>query len=256
MGAHDQNLPMIRQLLTNCGTALRGTPSLSLALSLSLSLSLSVLQSAQAQVTPDSLRLYVQREAASGLPAAAGVRIDVTVGQLDQRLQLAPCARIEPFLPNGVRLWGRANVGLRCVEGATWSVLLPVTVRVFGPALVAARPLNPQVPLSQDDVQIAEVEWTREAQGVVTDAQQLGNRVLQRPISVGQPIPLAALRAPVVISQGDPVKLVGTGRGFSISADAIAMASAQEGQSVRVRIDNGRILNGTARAGRQVDVTF
>jgi flagella basal body P-ring formation protein FlgA len=257
MRAHDQNLPMIRQLLTNCETALRGTPSLSLALSLSLSLSLSVLQPAHAQVTPDSLRQYVQREAASGLPAAAGgVRIDVTVGQLDQRLQLAPCARIEPFLPNGVRLWGRANVGLRCVEGATWSVLLPVTVRVFGPALVAARPLNPQVPLSQDDVQIAEVEWTREAQGVVTDAQQLANRVLQRPISVGQPIPVAALRAPTVISQGDPVRVIGNGRGFSISAEAIALASAQEGQAVRVRTDSGRVLSGTARAGRQVEVVF
>ena len=235
---------MIRQLLTICGAAL--------ACALLLPAS-----PAQAQTSLDTVRLFVQREASGALPpSAAGVRVDVTVGQLDPRLQLAPCARIEPFLPSGARLWGRANVGLRCVEGATWSVLLPVTVRVYGPALVAARPLGAQAPITQDDVHLAEVEWTREPQGVATDPQQLANRVLQRPVAMGQAIPLAALRAPVVISQGDPVKLVGIGRGFSISADAIALASAQEGQSVRVRTDSGRILSGTARPGRQVDVTF
>lgn len=238
---------MIRQLLTNRGAALV----------IALSLAATGAAPAHAQLSIDTVRLFVQREATSALPAtSSGVRVDVTVGQLDPRLQLAPCARIEPFLPNGTRLWGRANVGLRCVDGATWSVLLPVTVRVHGPALVATRPLSPQAPLTQDDVQLAEVEWTREPQGVATDVQQLVNRVLQRSLSTGQPIPLAALRTPVVISQGDPVKLVGNGRGFSISADAIALASAQEGQSVRVRTDSGRILSGTARAGRQVDVTF
>jgi flagella basal body P-ring formation protein FlgA len=242
---------MIRQLLTICGAVL------------ACALSGATLAQAPAGLPSgavtgaDSVRLFVQREASGALAASgAGVRIDVTVGQLDPRLQLAPCARIEPFIPSGARLWGRANVGLRCAEGATWSVLLPVTVRVTGPALVAARPLSPQAPLTQDDVQMAEVEWTREPHGVVTDVQQLANRVLQRPVTMGQPIPLAALRAPTVISQGDPVKLVGIGRGFSISADAIALASAQEGQSVRVRTDSGRILSGTARAGRQVDVTF
>jgi flagella basal body P-ring formation protein FlgA len=52
------------------------------------------------------------------------------------------------------------------------------------------------------------------------------------------------------------VRVIGNGRGFSISAEAIALASAQEGQAVRVRTDSGRVLSGTARAGRQVEVVF
>lgn len=234
--------PMIRPLLTICGAALVSTLSLA---------------AAQAQTSADSVRLFVQREAGGIVPAGSGsVRVDVTVGRLDPRLQLAPCTRSEPFIPTGARLWGRAHVGLRCVEGANWSVLLPVTVRIYGPALVAARPLTAQAPLGQDDVQLADVEWTREPQGVVTDMQQLTNRVLQRPIATGQPIALSALRAPVVIAQGDPVKLVGTGQNFSISAQAIALGSAQDGHSVRVRTESGRILSGTARGGRVVDVSF
>lgn len=232
---------MIRQLLTTCGTTLL----------------LALVQTAVAQpIAAETLHVFVQREASAAIAARDQVRIDVKVGQLDSRLQLAPCARIEPFLPAGTRLWGRANVGLRCVQGAQWSVLVPVTVRVHGPALVALRPLPAQSQVQPDDLRVAEVEWTREAQGVVTDLVQLDGRVLARPVAAGQAIPLAALRTPLAISQGDPVKLVGTGRGFTISAEAVALASAHEGQSVRVRTESGRIVSGTARAGRQVEVLF
>lgn len=209
---------------------------------------------------PD-LQFFVQSQAIGALgasPAAAGAlaRVEVTLGQLDPRLQLAPCARVEPFIPANARLWGRSHVGLRCTQGATWSVQMPVTVRVFGPALVATRPLAAHAPVGADDVTLAEVEWTREPQGVVTDPAQLDNRVPTRPIAIGQPLPLAALRAPVVISPGDPVKVLGQGQGFAVSADAVALAAAQDGQPVRVRTESGRVLTGTARSGRRVEVTF
>jgi flagellar basal body P-ring formation protein FlgA len=207
-----------------------------------------------ATARPDLLA-FVQTEAAGSVPGAHA-RIEVTLGQLDPRLQLAPCARIEPFIPPGTRLWGRTHVGLRCAEGAHWSVRLPVTVRVFGPALVAARGLAAGTTPLPDDLTTAEVEWTREAQGVVTDATQLDDRVLTRALAAGQPLPLAALRAPQVIAAGDPVKLNGQGRGFAVSADAVALGPAQAGQPVRVRTESGRVLTGTARAGRRVDIAF
>lgn len=203
---------------------------------------------------PDLLR-YVQEQATARV-TAEGARIEVSVGQLDPRLQLAPCARIEPFIPSTSRLWGRGHVGLRCAEGATWSVQVPVTVRVHGPALVATRPLAVNAPLSAEDFTVAEIEWSRESQGVVTEPAQLDNRVLTRPIFIGQPVPLMALRAPQVVAAGDPVKLLGQGRGFAVSADAIALSGAQDGQLVRVRTDNGRVLTGTARAGRRVEIAF
>jgi len=203
----------------------------------------------------ESVRMYVLREAAT---AAGGTqsRIDVTVGETDARLQLAPCARTEVFLPSGGRLWGRGFAGVRCLEGAAWSINVPVMVRIYGPALVAARALTTGAAVQPDDVRIAEVEWTREPQGVVTTPAQLEQRILARPISSGQPIPLGALRAPQAVGQGEPVRVVGRGNGFSISADGIALASAVAGQSVRVRTDAGKIVTGTARSGRVVEVQF
>jgi len=229
-------------------------PLLTFALLAAAVLTLPASRASSPVATPPDLRLFVERQAAQGVGVAA--RIEVTLGELNPRLQLAPCQRVEPFLPAGARLWGRSQIGLRCVQGATWSVQMPVTVRVFGPALVAARSLAANTPIAESDFTEAEVEWTREAQGVATTADQLDNRVLTKPLAVGQPVPLAALRAPQVIAAGDPVKLLGQGRGFAITAQAVALAAAQDGQPVRVRTESGRVLTGTARAGRRVEVTF
>ena len=103
---------------------------------------------ALAQATDGSLDAdTLQRIQALGEQAGAGLapgamRVEIEPGRLDPRLRLAPCERIEPYLPPGARAWGRSRVGLRCVQGPTpWNVYLPVTVKVFAPAWVAASAL-------------------------------------------------------------------------------------------------------------------
>ena len=51
------------------------------------------------------------------LPAQQGaetatLRMEVIVGNLDSRLRLAPCGNVEPYLPVGMRLWGK-TLGFR-----------------------------------------------------------------------------------------------------------------------------------------------
>lgn len=203
----------------------------------------------------EQVRLQALREAAT---AAGGTqsRIDVVVGHIDPRLAAATCARTEVFLPPGKRFWGRGFAGIRCIDGASWSMNVPVTVRVFGPALIATRMLPAGTRVDPEDVRVAEVEWTREAQGVVTATAQLDERVLARQVALGQPIPLSSLREPQAVGQGEPVRVIGHGAGFSITAEGIALASAIAGQTVRVRTESGKILTGIARAGRLVEVQF
>src|SRR5437867_13048141 len=59
------------------------------------------------------VRLYLDERA-----AFPGGEVEISVGEPDPRLTLAPCARYEPFLPPGARLIGRTSLGVRCVEGA------------------------------------------------------------------------------------------------------------------------------------------
>ncbi|HYA66112.1 MAG TPA: flagellar basal body P-ring formation chaperone FlgA, partial [Burkholderiaceae bacterium] len=214
----------------------------------------------QAEVPPaatstprDAIHRFVQDELARSQP---GLRAEISVGEVDPRLRLTPCERAEPFLRSGTRLWGRSFVGYRCLQHPGWSISVPVTVRLFGQALVAVRYVPALQTISADAVRQEEVEVTREPGGVALTAEQLQDHVCTRSVEVGQPVPLNCLRAIPAIGQGDPVKLVGTGSGFTISTDATALATAVAGEMVRVRTDSGRTISGIARKGRIVEVSF
>ncbi len=204
---------------------------------------------AAAQGAPaDPLRAFVERQ----LPSGAG-RVEVTIGTLDPRLQLAPCARIEPYLLPGTRLWGRTAIGVRCLEGANWTVALPVTVTVRGRAVVAGEAMAAGSQPSGASLRIEEAELTREPGTPVTDPAQLAGKTLVRQVAAGQVIRLEHLRATPVVAAGDPVRIQVVGQGFVIQAEGQALAAAADGQPIRVRTDSGRILAGTLR-GRTVEV--
>jgi flagellar basal body P-ring formation protein FlgA len=85
----------------------------------------------------DTTRRWLLAQSAVGLQAsgATPLRMEVTVGALDSRLRLAPCAQVQPYVPTGSRLWGKTRLGLRCVTGESkWQVFLPVTVQAWGQA--------------------------------------------------------------------------------------------------------------------------
>lgn len=183
----------------------------------------------------------------TGESDAAGLRVEVQIGRLNPGMRLAPCARIEPFLPPNAKLWGRGYVGVRCAEGASWSTMIPVTVSVYGPALVANLPMPAGAMPRAGDFRLEEVDWTRAPGMPVSDPAWLDGRSLGRPLSAGQTLRADDLRVPQTIAAGDPVRIRMVGDGFSVSASGFAMAGAGDGQSLRVRTETGRMLVGTVR---------
>ena len=77
-------------------------------------------------------------------PSAAPhpTRVKVSVGRLDDNPRLAPCARMEPFLPPNTRLWGRTHVGVRCIEGTL--IRMGIKLNVNG-ASQFPEPGNPSI---------------------------------------------------------------------------------------------------------------
>lgn len=207
----------------------------------------------QAQDPSRLLKLYLDAET-TGL---AG-RVEVVVGNIDERLRLAPCTNMTPFMPAGARLWGRTMLGVRCQDtsqgAAGWSVLIPVEIKVFGQALVAARPLNFGETPGMDNLMLQEIELTREAPGALNDPAQIGESVLSRNLNAGQTLRREHLRARPVVIMGDMVKLVANGAGFAVSSYGKALSAGADGQVVRVQAESGRTLSGIARAGKVVEI--
>lgn len=185
------------------------------------------------------------------------LRFEVQVGALDTRLRLAACQRIEPYIPPGVRLWGKARIGLRCAQGTKpWNVYLPITVRVLGQALVAATPLPAGATLREDDLRRAEVDFAEDNASVVTDASLAVGRVLTRPLIAGRSVRQTDLKPRLWFAAGDSVKLRASGPGFSVAGSGQALTPGVEGQTARVRTDGGQIVTGTPVGTRVVELSL
>lgn len=185
------------------------------------------------------------------------LRFDVTVGALDSRLKLAACQRIEPYLPSGTRLWGKARIGLRCAQGARpWNVYLPITVRVYGQALVASLPLPAGATVREADLQLAEIDLAEDNGAVVTSAALAVGRTLARPLAAGQGLRLNDLKPRQWFAAGDTVKVLASGPGFSVSGSGQALTPGLEGQTARVRTEGGQVVTGMPIATRQLEVSL
>jgi len=182
-----------------------------------------------------------------------GTDVEITVGDPDPRLQLAACRTYEPFVPPGARLWGKTSLGVRCTDGANWTIYLPTQVKVFGPALVTARPLVRGQVVSAEDVRVDRVELTAQPAGVLGAADALDGRTTTRALAAGEPLRRDLLRAPNVLQAGDVVRVQAGGNGFSIVTEGKALAAATEGQTTQINV-SGKVLNGVARAGKVVEI--
>jgi flagella basal body P-ring formation protein FlgA len=199
----------------------------------------------------------VQRLAqdAGARSAGAGARVEVEVGQLDPRLRLAPCERIDPYLPAGSRPWGRTRVGLRCLQGPThWNVFLPVTVKVYARALVATAALPAGAVLGLKDLREAEVDLAAGSSAAVTEPGLALGRSLVRPLAAGDALRQADLKARQYFAAGQTVQLVALGDGYQVSGEGQALTPGIEGQPTRVRTDSGRIVTGQPVAEHRVEI--
>ncbi|WP_424858695.1 MULTISPECIES: flagellar basal body P-ring formation chaperone FlgA [unclassified Tepidimonas] len=192
-----------------------------------------------------------------GATADLPLRAEIEVGTLDPRLQLAPCRRVEPYLPAGTRLWGRSRIGLRCAEGPTpWNVFLPIYVRVWGPGWVLRRPVAPGETLGPEHAEAAEVDWTAYREAVLVRPQDWQGLQAVRGLGAGQVLRTGVVRAPQVFEPGSTVRLRLEGPGFVVMATGEALGHGRIGEPVRVRLPNRRILVGTVLDAQTVVLTL
>ena len=205
-----------------------------------------------------SLQRWLEHNEASFVTGAAPHnRIEVLIGTLDPRLHLAPCARIEPYMPAGLRLWGRSRIGVRCLEGPTrWDVSIPVTVKVWGPGWVVNSAVAEGSVLSAEMLTPTEIDLAAENVPALMDQAQWQGLVAARPLGPGQVLRASSVRPPQLFAAGAQVRITIEGQGFLVTAEGQALAPGLRGQPVRVRLDNGRIVSGLPLDERSVQAAL
>lgn len=182
--------------------------------------------------------------------------VTVIVAPLDPATQVGACANPEVFIPRGSRLWGAVNIGVRCAEPATWTVYVPVEVRVRGRYFAAARKIPAGRVLSKGDVVERTGELTALPDGVLVELDQVIGKRTRVGIAPELPLRATQLEQLPVIRQGQGVTVLLKGVSFSVTSKGKALSNAREGESVRVKSESGRTFYGIARAGGVVEVSY
>jgi len=210
----------------------------------------SLLKAAENDVVFETAERYVRLQT-QGSPG----KVQITMGKLDVS-RLPACTAHEAFAPPGTRLSGKTHVGVRCLGPNVWSVLVPVQISISGTYVTTARPLVAGQPITAADITTASGDLSNMPTGVLSDPQAAIGKTLRNSLGLGQPLRSDQLLAPLVIRQGQSVRVVSAGPGFAVSSEGKAMNNAAEGQVAQVRMNSGQTISGVARADGSVEISF
>lgn len=154
------------------------------------------------------------------------------------------------------KAWGKLLLNLRCDTGRVWARPVSLYVMVKGRYLAAARPLKPGQVLTPSDWKWVDGDLSKMGDSMVDSPELIKNMELSRAQQAGNALRLNDFRQMSVIKSGDQVRVAIVGRGFGIDASGQALADAALGASVKVRISDGKIIQGTAVSQGVVEVVM
>lgn len=207
----------------------------------------SVAPLASAQVYPlNQLKQDIASFLATEYQQVEHARIDINVGNLDNRLRLANCDQPPAFTsqdPTG--LGGNISVKAQCSGSQPWSVHVPAQVTIYRDIPVAIRDIARGEVISQAHMTSSQVNVSGIRQEFLSEASAIFDKEAKRNISKGEPFRTAMLDAPTVVKRGEIVMLESLAGSIKVSSAGTAMVDGRIGQKIRVRNNSSeRIISG------------
>ena len=186
---------------------------------------------------------------------AGGAPATISVGA-PRNDRLGECDDPAPFLPPGARLRSGMNVGVRCTVPNVWTTYVPVSIQMDVTYFVAARTVAADQSIGPDDIEARQVDLSRLPAHAVRQATDLHGMVATNRVNVGAAFKTSALRSPLSVVRGQNVRIVANGKGFSVTSEGQAMATAGPGTTVQVRTKSGQLVSGVVRHAGLVEITL
>lgn len=216
-----------------------------------LLVSILMLGSAVAQSEPviDAAERFLRTQV-QNLPGKASI----TMGQVNTS-RLPPCSAYEAFSPPGTRIASKTHVGVRCLNPNVWSVLVPAQIAVTGNYVATTRPLIVGQVIQASDLATQTGDIFSLPTGAVANANDAIGKVLKNSVGTGQVLRENQLQTPFVIRQGQTIKVISKGVGFSVSAEGKAINNATAGQMTQIRMESGQTISGVAKPDGTIEIS-
>ncbi|MFZ6872982.1 flagellar basal body P-ring formation chaperone FlgA [Undibacterium sp. Di27W] len=182
--------------------------------------------------------------------------VQVTVGEVDKRLNLQACDNPSPYMLPGSKPWGKVTLAIRCTSPAPWLVYLQANVQVTADYYVAANALVQGQVISLADLSKIKGDISKLPAGVITAPEQAIGKSMQVSIPSGSVMRMDALKSPAVVQQGQSVRVISSGPGFQVATDAIALNNAADGQIAKAKTNSGQTVSGIAKNGGIIEIVY
>ena len=224
-----------------------------LATCMALALTFALAPSAQAELSvqsEDAVKQFLAKH-----PSLEGRSYSLQIDP--NKLDFPVCAKTPSVqLLRKDKAWGKLLLNLKCESGQVWSRPVGLYVTVKGQYLVAARPLKAGQVLSANDYKWVDGDLSKMGESLIDSPELIQDMELSRAQQPGNALRLNDFRQMSVIKLGDQVRVAILGRGFAIDASGQALADTATGASVKVRISDGKIIQGTAVKQGLVEVVM
>ncbi len=182
--------------------------------------------------------------------------LHITADALDSRLRLAACAApLEVFLPSGANIGSRVTTGVRCTQGAAWTIYLPVTVESEAPALILNKALARNAAVTSQDIEVKVLRSPGLGTTNLKNATELAGKRLKRDLPSGTVLSAAMFQPEVLIRRGQQVTLVALISGIEVRTQAVALSDGSASARIRVKnLNSAKVVEGTVDSNNTVRV--
>jgi flagellar basal body P-ring formation protein FlgA len=203
---------------------------------------------------PAMIRAAVQSAAAAQIAIARSGNVEIEVGEIDSRLHFPACPALDVAVPtvDAAALTARVS----CAQ-PPWTLYVPVHIRAWGQAVVAATNLAPNTKLSATDLTLARVDVFTTNGAYLTDPSQAEGKILRANIRAGSPIMTSLLDLPVIVRRGQSVLLSLSDSAINIKTNVVAMEDGRAGDSILVQNpDSKKTVRATISDAGTVEMHF
>lgn len=182
----------------------------------------------------------------------------VAMESLDHRLRLKICdSELEVFTKTASTTIGHQTIGVKCSFPTTWTVYVPVKVKVFKTVVVANSALSANQIITEKDIKRQTRDIGALRKGYLIDTKPLVGQQAKYAISMGSVINSNSIKPQKIVRRGELILLVASVGKMEVRMNGTALADAQLGQRVKVKNSSSkRVVEGIVEAPGIVKVAM
>lgn len=209
---------------------------------------LSLCESANAQAPIENIA-QIQSQVAQFLTdeytKTQAVKVEVKVGNLDNRLRLTQCDQsLSLSIKDPLNSGGSVNVQVVCKGATSWTILVPAMAKVYRSVAVAGRSLQRGDVVSASDLTTEIKDVSEFRLGFALTPEAIIGKEIKFTVNKGEAFRNSALDAPLVIKRGDTVSMEASAGEISVKTNGTAITDGRLGQQIRVKNNqSARIVN-------------